>query len=103
MQDKAPRTCVVALGTRGDVQPLALLALALLEAEPAACIFVTHAAHEGWLSAQVQAHRAQLRLVLLEDPPARRWLAGSGEVGAAAAGSRCMRCCCKKQWEGHAY
>lgn len=70
----APRAAVVALGTRGDVQPLAILASAL-EQQGWVVGIVTHACHAGWLAEA--GGGVQLRA--LNEPPARRW-ADAGQV-----------------------
>ena len=56
-----PRCAFVAFGTRGDVQPLALLATAFAEAHAACVTFVTHDAHAALLAAPLRA--ANVRLV----------------------------------------
>jgi hypothetical protein len=51
----AATTCVLAFGTRGDVQPLAVLASALADAHGSAVTFITHAAHAPLLDAPLRA------------------------------------------------
>jgi FkbM family methyltransferase len=52
---RGPRCSFVAFGTRGDVQPLALLATAFAEAHAASVTFVTHDAHAALLAAPLRA------------------------------------------------
>lgn len=68
---------VLACGTRGDVQPLSLLAQRLHGESPRLRIdFVTHSAHEVWLQLDpaVQCH-------WLPQPPARIWVDAAAPVG----------------------
>lgn len=58
---RGPRCAFVAFGTRGDVQPLALLATAFAEAHAARVTFVTHDAHAALLAAPLRA--AAIRFV----------------------------------------
>jgi hypothetical protein len=52
--------CFVAFGTRGDVQPLAVLACAVAALDGARVTFVTHAAHAELLRAPLRAASVQL-------------------------------------------
>jgi hypothetical protein len=54
-------TCFVAFGTRGDVQPLAVLACALAASHTGTRVtFITHAAHAELLRAPLRAANVQL-------------------------------------------
>ena len=57
------RCVFVAFGTRGDVQPLALLATALAEQRAARVTFVTHAAHAALLTPPLRAAGVRLACV----------------------------------------
>ena len=46
---------VVAFGTRGDVQPLAVIARAWVRRSPSSrCVFVSHREHSGWLASLIE-------------------------------------------------
>lgn len=57
---------LLAVGTRGDVQPLLALAIELRNL-PVSVTLITHRAHEAWL--QEPAHAAQLLLRFISSPP----------------------------------
>ncbi|GBG81511.1 hypothetical protein CBR_g32500 [Chara braunii] len=60
----------LAFGTRGDVQPIAVLANALASAEPGWNIgFVTHKAHEGFLKARLESDPHPVRFFSVSTPP----------------------------------
>jgi hypothetical protein len=60
---------VVALGTRGDVQPLAVLAVALQQRGWRVSL-VTHTQHLSWLRRAAGGLHSVLEL---KEPPARQW------------------------------
>ncbi|KAF6248879.1 hypothetical protein COO60DRAFT_1020102 [Scenedesmus sp. NREL 46B-D3] len=82
---------VIALGTRGDVQPLALLAWQLQHGQGGRdqvqqLSFITHAAHEAWLlelfgqavtTDSTDNTGAYLRLLFIASKPASVWQQGS--------------------------
>eukprot|EP00898_Chlorokybus_atmophyticus_P000155 jgi/Chlat1/113/Chrsp1S08789 len=64
--------CFVAFGTRGDVQPLAVLAANLAKRLPKNSVsFCTHEAHEAWLSTPLQ--RLGVGMHCVRSLPAREW------------------------------
>ena len=78
------QVALVALGTRGDVQPLLALAAALAAGAPSGDVtLITHAAHSSWLAAA--AAEAGVRTRWLDAPPARRWDALDSCSGEAQA------------------
>ncbi|KAL0051426.1 hypothetical protein WJX82_007304 [Trebouxia sp. C0006] len=63
---------VLAKGTRGDVQPAAVLAHALLSRQPQIVLhFVTHLDHEHWLKDVL--HPSGIKCLFLDTLPARVW------------------------------
>lgn len=78
MRPARARVCFLVLGSRGDVQPLALLAAHLQATRPLCVTLVTHTAHAPWLHALLPA----LRLAAcLPHSPGAVW---HGEAAAAA-------------------
>jgi hypothetical protein len=92
-----PLVVFLALGTRGDVQPLALLAWALghggpLQGEfgpPPDVVLVTHAAHAPWLAALLPGLRLGAGL-----PHAPGAAAGSARVDSPEARAALVAACC---------
>ncbi|KAK9835230.1 hypothetical protein WJX81_007555 [Elliptochloris bilobata] len=65
-RDASPAATVLffALGTRGDVQPLAVLADSVKRQEPGWAVHLaTHAAHQTWLAPLLQHHGVGLRAI----------------------------------------
>lgn len=97
-----------ALGTRGDVQPVALLCWQLAHQLQHTCstTVITHAAHEPWLrqvlqlgdeasstaATQQHQHQHQLHLLFVSSLPAAVWHGPQATAGDPPAGGNLNSC-----------
>ena len=81
---------ILAVGTRGDVQPLLALAVELRRRLPGSRVtLITHEAHRSWVEAPAATAGVQLRAITTQ--PARVWLAAHPAAAEAAPGDAAAR------------
>lgn len=85
-----PNACFVALGTRGDVQPILMVSMHYSAHQPAC--FITHKAHEPWIQAAFILPPL-LQLKFLDSAPARVWDAVENVSNFSEQCTQCLEAC----------